>query len=119
MGRPCILLVEDNPLDALLLTEQLGEDYDFRRAESLSEAVRELQSVDPACAIVDLTLPDGRGTEVIAALRAVAPSIPLIAHSGLDASFVAEEAVSAGAHSYVTKGSTAHELSAALRAALA
>ena len=118
MGQPRILLVEDNPLDALLLTEQLGDDYDFRRAESLGEAVREIQSVQPACAIVDLTLPDGRGAEVVAALRAVAPEIPLIAHSGLDASFAAEEAMAAGAHSYVTKGSTAHELSAALEAAL-
>ncbi len=119
MGRPCILLVEDNPLDALLLTEQLGDDYDFRRADSLTEAVREIQSLAPVCAIVDLTLPDGRGPEVISALRAVAPSIPLIAHSGLDASFAAEEAMAAGAYSYVTKGSTAHELSAALQAALA
>ncbi len=40
MGLPRILLVEDNPLDALLLTEQLADDYEFRRAESLSEAVR-------------------------------------------------------------------------------
>ena len=118
MGQSCILLVEDNPLDALLLTEQLGDDYDFRRAESLAEAVREIQRVRPNCAIVDLTLPDGRGPEVIAALRAVAPAIPLIVHSGLDASFAAEEALAAGANSYVTKGSTAHELSAALRAAL-
>ena len=119
MGRPRILLVEDNPLDALLLTEQLGDDYDFRRAESLAEAVRQIQSVGAACAIVDLTLPDGRGPEVISALRAVAPAIPLIAHSGLDPAFVAHEALAAGARAYVTKGNTAHELAAALTAALA
>ena len=69
MGQPCILLVEDNPLDALLLTEQLGDDYEFRRAESLADAVREIQSASPACAIVYLTLPDGRGADVISALR--------------------------------------------------
>ena len=119
MGRPRILLVEDNPLDALLLTEQLGDDYDFRRAESLADAVREIQSKSPpACAIVDLTLPDGRGAEVLAALRAVAAEVPLIAHSGLDAAFIADEALAAGAHSYVTKASTAHDLAAALRSAL-
>ena len=118
MGQPCILLVEDNPLDALLLTEQLGDDYDFRRAESLADAIREIQATPPACAIVDLTLPDGRGAEVIAALRAVAPGVPLIAHSGLDAAFIADEALQAGAQSYVTKASTADELSAALQAAL-
>ena len=118
MGQPRILLVEDNPLDALLLTEQLGDDYDFHRAESLAEAVREIQTAALACAIVDLTLPDGRGAEVISALRAVAPSVPLVAHSGLNADFVADEALAAGAHSYVTKASTAHELAAALKAAL-
>ena len=119
MARPCILLVEDNPLDALLLTEQLADDYDFRRAESLADAVREIQSGPPDGAIVDLTLPDGRGAEVISALRAVAPDVPLIAHSGLDASFIADEALAAGARAYVTKASTAHELASALRASLA
>lgn len=114
-----ILLVEDNPLDALLLTEQLGDEYDFRRSESLADAVRAIQSDPPACAIVDLTLPDGRGPEVIGALRAVAPTVPLIAHSGLDAAFIADEALAAGAQTYVTKAGTADELSAALRAALA
>ncbi len=118
MGLPRILLVEDNPLDALLLTEQLADDYEFRRAESLSEAVRAIQTESPDCAIVDLTLPDGRGADVIAALRAVAATVPLIAHSGLDASFIADEALKAGANAYVTKASTAEELIAALSAAL-
>lgn len=119
MQRPCILLVEDNPLDALLLTEQLGDDYDFRRAESLAEAVREIQARRPACAIVDLTLPDGRGADVIVALRTVAPAVPLIAHSGLNAAFIADDALAAGARAYVTKGNTAQELAAALEATLA
>jgi two-component system KDP operon response regulator KdpE len=119
MAQTPILLVEDNPLDALLLTEQLGDRYHFRRAVSLADAVREIQAAPPACAIVDLTLPDARGPDVIAALRAVAPAVPLIAHSGLDAALVAAGALSAGAQSYVTKASTPGELSAALAAALA
>ena len=119
MQRPCVLLVEDNPLDALLLTEQLADDYDFRRAESLADAVREIQSGPPDCAIVDLTLPDGRGAEVISALREVAPDVPLVAHSGLDASFIADEALAAGARAYVTKASSAQELVSALRSSLA
>ncbi len=44
--------------------------------------------------------------------------MPLIAHSGLDASFIADEALKAGANAYVTKASTAEELIAALSAAL-
>lgn len=119
MGQPCILLVEDNPLDALLLTEQLGDEYDFRQAQSLSDAIREIQRTPPACAVVDLTLPDARGADVVAALRAVAPAVPLIAHSGLDAEFIGDEALRAGADAYVPKSSTADELAAALRAALA
>lgn len=60
MQRPYILLVEDNGLDALLLAEQLADDYDFRGAESLVDAVGEIQSGPPGCAIVDLKLPNGR-----------------------------------------------------------
>ena len=118
MDLPRILLVEDNPLDALLLTEQLRDDYEFRRADSLADAVNEIQEDAPACAIVDLTLTDGRGSEILSVLREVAPDVPLIAHSGLDASAMADEAVSAGARAYVTKGATADELAAALREVL-
>ena len=116
MGLPSVLLVEDNPLDALLVTEQLGDNYSFRRAESLASAVRDIQASPPQVAVVDLTLPDGRGVAVITALLAVAPDVPLIAHSGLDASFVAESAVQAGARAYVTKSSSGAELTAALEA---
>jgi two-component system KDP operon response regulator KdpE len=118
MAQPYILLVEDNPLDALLLTEQLGDEYNFRRAASLADAVREMQRASPACAIVDLTLPDGRGVDVIFALRTVAPQVPIVAHSGLDATFIAEEALAAGAQSYVTKTSSGQEMAAAITAAL-
>ncbi len=115
MGLPRVLLVEDNPLDALLVTEQLGDSYAFRRAESLGAAVKDIQAASPDAAVVDLTLPDGRGVEIITALLAVAPEVPLIAHSGLDASFAAESAVDAGARAYVTKSSSGEELSAALK----
>lgn len=115
MGVPSVLLVEDNPLDALLVTEQLGDSYAFRRAESLAAAVREIQASPPAVAVVDLTLPDGRGAEIITALLAVAPEVPLIAHSGLDAAFAAEAAVGAGARVYVTKSNSGSELMAALQ----
>lgn len=115
MGLPSVLLVEDNPLDALLVTEQLGDSYAFRRAESLGAAVREIQAFPPEVAVVDLTLPDGRGAEIITALLAVAPGVPLIAHSGLDAAFAADSAVEAGARAYVTKSSSGSELAGALQ----
>ena len=118
MGRPSVLLVEDNPLDALLITEQLGDSYAFRRAESLSAAVREIQATPPEAAVADLTLPDGRGPAVIEALRAVAPDVPLIAHSGMDAQIAADAALTAGARVYVTKSSSGSELLAALHSIL-
>lgn len=118
MGRPSVLLVEDNPLDALLITEQLGDSYAFRRAESLSAAVSDIQAFPPEVAVADLTLPDGRGAEIITALLAVAPDVPLIAHSGLDAAMAADAAMSAGARAYVTKSSSGSELMAALQSIL-
>ena len=118
MRRPSVLLVEDNPLDALLITERFGDSYAFRRAESLAVAVREIQLSPPEVAVVDLTLPDGRGAEIITALRAAAPDVPLIAHSGLDAASAADVALGAGARVYVTKSSSGSELLAALQSIL-
>ncbi len=46
-GATAILLVEDNPLDALLLTEQRAHDQHLRPAESLADAVRHIQSAPP------------------------------------------------------------------------
>ena len=60
MGVPSVLLVEDNALDALLVTEQLGDFYAFRRAESLTAAVRDIQASPPAGGIDLRTMPPSR-----------------------------------------------------------
>jgi PAS domain S-box-containing protein len=82
-------------------------------AEALALAARE-----PFDAVVtDLMMPEMHGLEVIRRLRAAHPALPIIAASGL-ADGRTDEALEAGARSFLAKPFTAATLQAALQKAL-
>lgn len=106
-------------MDALIVAELIGDDYEVVQAESLSAALEQLADWQPACALVDLSLPDARGTAIVAAVRAAAPTMPVIALSGFDDPLAAAEARAAGACDYVVKEIDPLTLLTAITAALA
>ena len=68
-----VLLVEDNPGDVRLLRELLGstgEVYEIAEAATLAEATAQLASGDFDITLADLSLPDSRGADTVARLRA-------------------------------------------------
>ncbi len=82
MAAPRILIVEDHrlfsqALQLLLgqrLSEEHGEDPEFRLAATLADGLRIADREGPFdVAIVDLMLPDGDGTEVVRAIKASYP----------------------------------------------
>lgn len=102
-----ILLVEDDPGDALL-TQTL-----VRRAglNTLWSVASRLSDVDPAllddwadCVLVDLGLPDSDGLEVVGAIQRRAPRLPVVVVSGNHDRDLALRAVHAGAQDYLIKG---------------
>jgi len=72
----------------------------IRRADCLCAARRHLQAYRPAVLIVDIGLPDGSGTELIA--EAKARSVPAVLGLSGDP-FRAEEALRAGADAFLPK----------------
>jgi PAS domain S-box-containing protein len=73
-----LLLVEDEGLVAMGIEALLGEaGHKVRRAESLSQALLELESFEPSLVLCDLGLPDGSGWEVVGRLRAKMESLEL------------------------------------------
>jgi signal transduction histidine kinase len=105
-----LLLVDDNPADALLLTHMLAESngqlFEVSHVELMSEAVLALAEGSFDAILLDLTLPDSRGIETVEQTNAVAPQVPIVVMTGLDDEATALEAVRRGAQDFLIKGHT-------------
>jgi two-component system, OmpR family, KDP operon response regulator KdpE len=113
-----ILVVDDEPQFLRALQTNLrGAGYDVATATTAEEALAAAGLRPPEAVILDLLLPDGRGTDVCRELRewTKAPII-LVSAVGEEAEKVA--ALDAGADDYVTKPFAIGELLARLRAVL-
>ncbi len=103
-----LLLVEDNPGDALLIRELLeeaaGSVDQVVHVETLSEATTRLPSLDVDAVLLDLHLPDGCGVECVQALRARVEDVPIVVLTGLEDDDLALSCIRAGAQDYLPKG---------------
>ncbi len=101
-----LLLVEDNPGDALLLRNMLecSGNYEVFEARSLSDAKSALSQQPHDVAFVDLQLPDSDGLRTVEALRAEAADLPIVILTGATDESTALAAVSHGAQDYLIKG---------------
>jgi PAS domain S-box-containing protein len=107
-GRIRVLLLEDNPGDALLfrtmLSNALETPFEIDHVNRLSDAVERLKAGKVDIALLDLSLPDSRGLETFYTARDQAPEIPIVVLSGSGSEETAIEAVQAGAQDYLVKG---------------
>lgn len=103
-----LLVVEDDDGDALLVTEQLGDalpDARVRRACNLAEAEAMVDDAT-SCVLLDLGLPDARGTTGVARLQELRPGVAIVVLTGGEDEAQGMRAVSAGAQDYLVKGRT-------------
>lgn len=78
-----VLLIEDNPTDALVVSILLkNQNFLVHRSSTLEEARRQLEIHSPQTILCDLSLPDAKGPELLFTLRQLAPSTALIGYSG-------------------------------------
>jgi DNA-binding response OmpR family regulator len=113
-----VLIVEDHPLaaDALrLIFEAVG--HHPRVAASVAAAVRECASKPPQLMLLDLTLPDGDGFDVLSQ-TAAAGTLPhaTVALTGHDDSVLAARCRSAGCVDVILKPVTPRDLLARISA---
>jgi signal transduction histidine kinase len=105
-----LLLIEDNPADALLLKHSLAaagdQAFEVTEAALMSQAVERLAQGDFDAVLLDLSLPDSRGIRTVAQANAAAPHLPIIVMTGLDDEATALEAVRRGAQDFLIKGHT-------------
>jgi two-component system, OmpR family, KDP operon response regulator KdpE len=113
-----VLVVDDEPHILRALKASLrGAGYDVETADTAEGALTAAAISPPDAIILDLVLPDGRGTDVTRELRTWS-SVPVIVLSVVGEESEKVAALDAGADDYVTKPFGVDELLARLRAAM-
>jgi two-component system, OmpR family, KDP operon response regulator KdpE len=113
-----VLVVDDEPQILRGLTTMLrGAGYDVDTATTAADALAAAAAHPPEAVILDLVLPDGRGTDVARELRTWT-EVPIILLSAVGEEHEKVAALDAGADDYVTKPFGVDELLARLRAAM-
>ena len=103
--KPRIAVVEDNPDNRLLVQALLEEFYEISEYETGVEAIAGLTKETPDLVLLDISLPEMDGTEVLAWIRrqpqfARLPVVALTAHA---MSGDREKYLAMGFNDYVTK----------------
>ena len=113
-----VLVVDDEPQILRALQMKLrGAGYAVETATTAKEALMKAGMRPPEAIVLDLLLPDGRGTDVCRELRRW-NTAPILVLSAVGEEKEKIEALDAGADDYVTKPFSGDELLARLRAAL-
>jgi two-component system, cell cycle response regulator len=103
-----ILLVEDDPEDAELVREALGEVAGFAHtlthAWRFADALERLEHQAFDVVLLDLWLPDASGFDTLAGVRGRNPGVPVVVLTGMDDESFCIDAVRHGAHDYLVKG---------------
>lgn len=122
-----ILVVEDDVSLRTFLADNLTADgHEVLVAETLHDALRELEYKRPDIAVVDLGLPDGTGLDLIATVRAadgvasrLDPELPLVVLTGRAGELDRVRAFERGCDDFVAKPFSYTELRLRLQAVLA
>jgi two-component system cell cycle response regulator len=118
-----VLVVEDNPAYARLVQETLKDstldEIEVEVAPMLAEALDRLGRGGIDVVLLDLGLPDARGSEGFLRLCEDHPEVPVVVLTGFDDEEMAMEVVRQGAQDYLVKGRSENDsLGRALRYAV-
>jgi DNA-binding NarL/FixJ family response regulator len=116
-----VFLVDDHPLVREWLTNLINQQPDLMvcgETESAPEALHTIPRIRPDVAIVDISLKDSSGLELIRSLKASHPEISVLVLSMHDEFLYAERALRAGAKGYIMKRETTRKVVDAIRRVL-
>lgn len=113
-----IFIVDDHPLVRSGFQQLIAGEPDLTvccEAGSMAEALQKLALHQPDLAIIDISLPDGNGLDLVRRLRARRPQMRVLVASMHDEELLAERALRAGAMGYINKQEAAEQVVGAIR----
>lgn len=119
--KASVFLVEDHPITRDGLAELVNYQEDLHVcgcASSVATAKAGIENARPDLAVVDVSLPDGHGIELVKDLHAVYPNLRMLVLSMHDEALYAERAFRAGASGYIMKQEPTEVVLAAMRRVL-
>lgn len=121
MSKPSIskvFIVDDHELVRQGLQQLIDGEVDLKlcgEASNVDEALKMRSLLNPDVAIIDISLPDGNGLDLIKQLHYWKPQMQIIALSMHDDELYAERAINNGASGYINKQDSAQKLLLGIR----
>ena len=113
-----ILIVDDHPIFRMGMRELLNQEEDFSVcavAENIGQARKALKEHQPDLAIIDISLSEENGLDLVKEIAAGPCRLPVLVLSLHDESVWAERAIRAGARGYVMKKEASESVISAIR----
>jgi DNA-binding NarL/FixJ family response regulator len=117
-----VFVVDDHPIVRQGLVQLIEQEPDLKvcgEAADVKEARASLAKLTPDIVILDLSLRDSDGLELVKDIRSKYQQLPVLVLSMHDESIYAERLLSAGANGYIMKQAAADQLLVAVRRVLA
>ena len=117
-GKTRVFVIDDHPLVRDSLTMLINQQDDMHvcgEAEDMATALKGVGQTVPDVAIVDLSLKEGSGLDLIKHIKVKAPAIQVVVLSMHDEKLYAERCIRAGARGYVMKRESSKRIVSAIR----
>jgi DNA-binding NtrC family response regulator len=98
-----VLFVDDDPGISRLMEIYLSKVYEFQRAGSAQDAMQAMSQADYQVVVLDLSLPDRSGLEVLSAIKQAAPDTKVLIMTGDSGHDTRQKALSLGAEDVIVK----------------
>lgn len=108
-----VFVVDDHPLIREGLAAQISNQPDLHlcgEAEDVAEALARIADAEPDLVIVDISLKNGNGIDLVKRLKAKDPALIILVWSMHPENLYAERALRAGARGYVNKSKSASQI---------
>jgi DNA-binding NarL/FixJ family response regulator len=120
-NRRRVLLVDDHAVFRLGMAQLINREPDLivcGEEEDAPSALTAIEGARPDLVIVDISLKESSGLDLLRSLRARSPKLPLLVVSTYDESLYAEAAFRAGALGYLMKSEAVEKVIPAIRRVL-
>jgi DNA-binding NarL/FixJ family response regulator len=120
-AKRMVLIVDDHPMMRQGLAQLINNEPDLEacgEAESAQQAIEMVGASRPDLVLVDISLPDKHGLELIKDVQALHPGLPVLVVSMHDESLYAERVLRAGGRGYIMKQEGGRKMMQAIRTVL-